>query len=87
MDDGAWLWSGFTVHHTPKHGSWLNQAESEIGLFSRQCLGKRRISNIEELTSQPNAWKRRTNHNKTAIQWRFSRKKPRQKLKYKSGRS
>ena len=40
-EDGGWLWERFTVHYTPKHGSWLNQAEIEIGLFSRQCLGKR----------------------------------------------
>ena len=39
----AEVWDRFTVHYTPTHGSWLNQAEIEIGLFSRQCLGKRRI--------------------------------------------
>ena len=36
---GGLLWDRFTVHYTPKHGSWLNQAEIEISLFSRQCLG------------------------------------------------
>jgi hypothetical protein len=36
---GGWLWDRFTVHYTPKHGSWLDQAEIEISLFSRQCLG------------------------------------------------
>jgi len=36
---GGWLWNRFTVHYTPKHGSWLNQAEIAISLFSRQCLG------------------------------------------------
>ena len=40
---GSWLWDRFTVHYTPKHGSWLNQAEIAISLFSRQCLGQRRI--------------------------------------------
>jgi DDE superfamily endonuclease len=40
------LWGRFTVHYTPKHGSWLNQAEIEISLFSRQCLGKRRIPSL-----------------------------------------
>jgi hypothetical protein len=50
--DGDWLWRRFTVHHTPKHGSWLNQAEIEIGIFSRQCLGKRRIGNIDDLTTE-----------------------------------
>jgi transposase len=45
---GGWLWDRFTVHYTPKHGSWLNQAEIEISLFSRQCLGQRRIPSLEE---------------------------------------
>jgi transposase len=40
---GDWLWNRFTVHYTPKHGSWLNQAEIAISLLSRQCLGQRRI--------------------------------------------
>ncbi len=40
---GGLLWERFTVHYTPKHGSWLNQAEIEISLFTRQCLGRRRI--------------------------------------------
>jgi len=39
----AEVWNRFTVHYTPTRGSWLNQAEIEIGMFSRQCLGKRRI--------------------------------------------
>jgi len=85
--EGGWLWGRFTIHHTPKHGSWLNQAEIEIGLFSRQCLGKRRISSIEELTQQADAWNRRTNHAKTIIYWKFTRKKARLKLKYKLMRS
>ena len=38
---GGWLWDLFTVHYTPKHGSWLDQAEIEISLFSRQFLGQR----------------------------------------------
>ena len=37
---GSWLWDRFTVHYTPKHGSWLNQAEIAISQFSRQCLGQ-----------------------------------------------
>ena len=40
---GNRIWDRFTVHYTPTHGSWLNQAEIEISLFARQCLGKRRI--------------------------------------------
>ena len=40
---GKEIWDRFTVHYTPTHGSWLNQAEIEIGIFARQCLGVRRI--------------------------------------------
>ena len=43
------IWSRFKVHHTPKHASWLNQAEIEIGIYTRQCLGKSRIPDIETL--------------------------------------
>src|SRR6201987_4931592 len=46
---GGWLWDRFTVHFTPTHGSWLNQAEIEISLFSRQCLGQRRIASLRDL--------------------------------------
>ena len=40
---GRWLCDRFTIHYTPKHGSWLNQAEIAVSLFARQCLGRRRI--------------------------------------------
>ncbi|MCX6621567.1 MAG: IS630 family transposase [Acidobacteria bacterium] len=40
---GDEIWDRFTIHYTPKHGSWLDQAEIELSLFSRQCLGSRRI--------------------------------------------
>ena len=50
---GGWLWDRFTVHYTPKHGSWLNQAEIEIGIFSRQCLGRRRIGDIATCVAKP----------------------------------
>ena len=39
----------FTIHYTPTHGSWLTQAEIEIGIFSRQCVGKRRIPSLKIL--------------------------------------
>jgi transposase len=60
---GTEIWDRFTVHYTPKHGSWLNQvnqAEIEIGLFLRQCLGKRRIPDLKTLDQQVRAWNRRT---------------------------
>ena len=85
--DGDWLWRRFTVHHTPKHGSWLNQAEIEIGIFSRQCLGKRRIGNIDDLNTETHAWNQRMNQDQTTIDWKFTRKKARRKLKYTITRS
>ena len=46
---GRYLWNRLTVHYTPQHGSWLNQAEIEISQFARQCLGKRRIPSLAVL--------------------------------------
>jgi hypothetical protein len=43
----AEVWNHFTVHYTPTHGSWLNQAEIEIGIFTRPCLGKKRIRDLK----------------------------------------
>jgi hypothetical protein len=54
---GGLQWDRFTVHYTPKHGSWLNQAEIEISLFSRQCLGQRRIPLLAALRLEAQAWK------------------------------
>lgn len=85
--DGGWLWDRFTVHYTPKHGSWLNQAEIEIGLFSRQCLGKRRIGNIAALRQQTQTWNRCVNKDKATIQWKFTRRQARKTLHYTITRS
>src|SRR5215472_12450383 len=71
-----------TVHYTPKHGSWLNQAEIEISLFARQCLGQRRIPSLLPLRSETRAWNRTVNRNKVIIDWRFTRMKARQKFNY-----
>jgi hypothetical protein len=45
-EKGREIWERFTVHYTPKHASWLDQAEIEIGIMNRQCLGGKRFSNI-----------------------------------------
>lgn len=79
---GALLWNRFTVHYTPKHGSWLNQAELEIGIFARQCLGKRRISDLAALKSEAHAWNRQINRKRTLIQWKFSRQDARNVFHY-----
>jgi len=70
---GSEVWERFVIHHTPKHGSWLNQAEIEIGIFSKQCLGKRRIPDLRTLRQESKAWSRRINKAATKINWRFDR--------------
>ena len=79
---GSDLWHRLTVHYTPKHGSWLNQAEIEISLCARQCLGQRRIPSLFLLRSEARAWNRTVNRNKVTIDWRFTRTKARQKFNY-----
>ena len=81
-EEGGSLWERFTVHYTPTHGSWLNQAEIEISLFSRQCLGKRRIGDPSTLRTEARAWNRRVNRQRITINWTFDRKKARKKFKY-----
>jgi hypothetical protein len=81
-EKGIELWNKFEVHYTPKHGSWLNQAEIAIGMYSRQCLGDGRIGNIENLKFQTKAWNKRINRNKTKINWRFTRSKARKSFGY-----
>ena len=51
-EKGREMWARFEVHYTPKHGSWLNQAEIAIGMYSRQSLGNARINDIEMLRRQ-----------------------------------
>ena len=80
---GGEIWARFTVHYTPTHGSWLNQAEIEIGLFARQCLGKRRIPDLETLKREAKAWNRRMNRDRIKINWKFDRKAARRKSGYK----
>ena len=84
---GDWLWNRFTVHYTPKHGSWLNQAEVAISLYSRQCLGRRRIADRSALRRETRAWNRRVNRNRVTIQWKFTRQQARRKFGYKITRS
>ena len=57
------LWNRFTIHYTPKHASWLNQAEIEISIFARQCLGSRRMPSLPALRAEANAWNRAMNRN------------------------
>jgi transposase len=79
---GGLLWERFTVHYTPKHGSWLNQAEIEISLFARQCLSQRGIPTLSDLRREAKAWNRKMNHNRVIIDWQFTRRKARMEFGY-----
>jgi len=68
------------IHYTPKHGSWLNMAESELGVLASQCLN-RRIPDKETLTREVAAWETRRNKNQTKADWRFTTAEARIKLK------
>jgi hypothetical protein len=59
-------------HYTPKHASWLNMAEIEIGILSRQCLD-RRIASHDVLASEVGAWQQTRNEQKRTIEWNFTR--------------
>ena len=83
-DMGEQIWDSFTVHYTPTHGSWLNQAEIEIGLFARQCLGARRIPDLKTLRREGRAWNHRMNREQVKINWKFDRRAARRKFGYKS---
>lgn len=67
------------IHHTPKHGSWLNMAENELSSLSRQCLS-RRIGTIDQLTSEVAAWEAPRNAELVRIQWRLTIDQARNKL-------
>lgn len=66
-------------HFTPKHGSWLNMAEIEIGVLVRQCLS-RRIPDREQLSSEVEAWTNARNAHGARIQWMFNVEMAREKL-------
>ena len=68
------------VHYTPKHGSWLNMAEIEIGVMARQCLD-RRIPEQNVLRGEVAAWERERNRDGIRVDWRFTTADARIKLK------
>ena len=68
------------IHHTPKHGSWLNMAEIELSVLSRQCI-KDYFENIEQLAERISVWERKRNDEQTGIDWRFTTADARIKLR------
>jgi hypothetical protein len=90
--DGASLYEAFPpqkarrlldkveFHYTPKHGSWLNMAETEIGIMNRQCLNCR-WDTQPKLAAQVAAWERKRNAKNARIHWTFTLAVARQKLR------
>ena len=66
-------------HYTPKHASWLNMVEIEIGVLRTQCLD-RRIDNYKRLVAEIAAWQRQRNNSRARINWMFTVEKPRKKM-------
>ena len=69
------------IHYTPKHGSWLNLAESELAVLARQCLD-RRIPTPDALKQETQTWQRQRNGKGIRADWRFTTQDARIKLKY-----
>ena len=74
------LWDRFEFVYTPKHGSWLNMAEIELNVLNGQCLN-RRIDDISLVKSEVEAWQNHRNNKDARINWQFTTKKARVKLK------
>jgi len=68
------------IHHTPKHGSWLNMAEIELSALGRQCLS-RRIARADTLQRQITAWETERNAGTARVQWQFTTADARLKLR------
>jgi hypothetical protein len=90
--DGASLYEAFApaqarrlldkieFHYTPKHGSWLNVAETEIGILNGQCLD-RRLASVERIAEEVAPWESRRNAQQARIHWTFTLAVARQKLR------
>ena len=74
------LWDRFEFVYTPKHGSWLNMAEIELNVLSRQCLN-RRIARLSEVKAEVVSWLNHRNNRNAKINWQFTTKKARIKLR------
>ena len=80
-DEARRLTNRFEFHYTPKHGSWLNMAEIELSVLSRQCLN-RRIPDEQTLSHENQAWVKEQNTKVVKVDWRFSTADAHIKLKH-----
>jgi len=69
------------IHYTPIHGSWLNIAEIELSAMAAQCLGQRRIPGLMSMNEELAAWHTQRNQSQKGVDWHFSTKDARIKLK------
>ncbi|WP_405064858.1 IS630 family transposase [Kribbella sp. NBC_01510] len=69
------------IHHTPKHGSWLNIAEIELSALTRQCLD-RRLADLTLLNTELAAWQQATNTTQRQVDWQFTTHDARTKLRH-----
>jgi hypothetical protein len=74
------IWDRLEFHYTPKHGSWLNMVEIEIGVLCDQCLADR-IPDEDTLCHEVAAWEKRRNEEQATINWQFTTLDARNKLK------
>jgi len=74
------LWDRFEFVYTPKHGSWLNMAEIELHVLNGQCLN-RHIADIKKIEEEVQAWQTNRNNKNSKINWQFTNKEARVKLK------
>lgn len=74
------IWDRFEFVFTPKHGSWLNMAEIELHVLNGQCLN-RHIATIEKVKTEVEAWQKHRNNKNAKINWQFTNKDARVKLK------
>ena len=81
-DEALRLAKRLEIHHTPKHGSWLDIAEIELSALGNQCLSKRRISNVKELNEELSAWNTERNTAQRGVNWQFTTVDARIKLKH-----
>ena len=79
-EEAKQIWDRFEFIYTPKHGSWLNMAEIELNVLNKQCLN-RRIDNIEIVREEVEAWQEHRNNKDSKINWQFTSKDSRIKLK------
>lgn len=79
-DEARRILNRLEIHYTPKHGSWLNMAETELSVLSRQCLD-RRIATQQSLEREVSTWNQERNTSATTVDWQFTTADARIKLK------